>query len=316
MKYLAYFAIASLAAGCVDQGADGDSEVEQEASTTYVNIADFSGIDASEWYTTIRALDHQFDQECGDTFCEGDWSNIVPLTFGCSVSSKLGSVRDCVYTFAAADAQVDTRNAAILVNAPTFQCHIKMKTTAKKLLALLSTAEDKLRAPLPGAPSINEQLSDCFNNPLGATPATPSTTGNEIYVSARDYYTSSSGIDRWYQAVTNLKAGFDRVCGDTFCSGDFGDLQAMSFTCSVTKSTGNIKACAWTFGGSWHLVPEKGGLLKVTSSTFRCNVPVKGTLSQLLDTLTAPAPFADQYLSRTLPGTTATAYDALLGCLP
>ena len=111
MKFVAYFTIAALAAGCVAQGDDGDSEVEQEASTTYVDIIDFPGIDASEWYSMIRALDHQFDQECGDTFCEGDWTNIVPLTLSCSVSSKAGSVRDCVYTFAAVDAQVDTRNA-------------------------------------------------------------------------------------------------------------------------------------------------------------------------------------------------------------
>jgi hypothetical protein len=84
----------------------------------------------------------------------------------------------------------------------------------------------------------------------------------------------------------------------------------------VTKSTGNIKSCAWTFGGSWHLVPQKGGLLDVHSSTFRCNVPVRGTLSQLINTLTAPAMWEDEYLRRNLPGTTATAYDALLGCLP
>lgn len=317
MKSFAYVTIATLVTGCLAQAGDETgSELEQDVTTTYVDIIDFSGVDASQWYTTIHALNDQFDQECGDTFCEGDWSNIVPLTFSCSVSSKAGSVRDCAWTFAAVDAQVDPRNAAILVNAPTFQCHIKAKTTAKKLLALLSTAEDKLRAPIPGAATINEQLSDCFEHPIGETPGTLSTTGSLSYVSARDYYTSSAGLDGWYKTVSNLKAGFDRVCGDTFCSGDFGDLQAMDFTCSVTKSTGNIKSCAWTFGGSWHLVPEKGGLLDLHSSTFRCNVPVKGTLSQLITTLTAPAMYPDEYLRRTLPGTTGTAYEALLGCLP
>jgi hypothetical protein len=45
-------------------------------------------------------------------------------------------------------------------------------------------------------------------------------------------------------------------------------------------------------------------------------VPVKGTISQLISTLTAPAQWDDEYLRRNLPGTTATAYDALLGCLP
>ena len=316
MKFVAYVSIAALATGCLSQGADEGSELEQDVTTTYVDIVDFSGIDAGQWYDLIHGLNQQFDQECGDTFCEGDWSNIVPLTFACSVSSKAGSVKDCAWTFAAVDAQVDTRNAALLVNAPTFQCHIKAKTTAKKLFQVLATAQDKLHVALPGAPSLDEQLSDCFDHPIGATPGTLSTTGAISYVSARDYYTTSAGLDRWYAMVGNLKAGFDRVCGDTFCSGDFGDLQAMDFTCAVTKSTGNIKSCAWTFGGSWHLVPSKGGALDLHSQTFRCNVPVKGTITQLITTLTAPAMWPDEYLRRALPGTTATAYDALLGCLP
>jgi hypothetical protein len=321
MKYLAYVtAIAAISTGCIAQAGetDGNDELEQDVSTTYVDILDFQATDQLAWYGLIRSLNTQFNDECGDTYCEGDWSNLVPLTFSCSVSSKAGSVRDCAWTFAAAQTEVDPRNAAILVNAPTFQCHIKMKTTAAKLTKFLATAGDKLRDPLPGTsvPTIGEQLSECFNHPIGATPGTLSTAGSLSYVSASEYYTSSAGLDRWYAAKRALVAGFDRVCSDTFCSGDFGDLQAMDFTCAVTKSTGNIKSCAWTFGGSWHLVPESGGLLALTSQTFRCNVPVKGTLSKLLDTLTAPYQWADEVVRRPLPGTTATAYDALLGCLP
>ena len=317
MKYLAYATtIGALSTGCLAQATEGDGndELEQDVSTTYVDILDFQHTDQLAWYDLIRALNTQFNNECGDTFCEGDYSNLHALTFSCSVSSKAGSVRDCVWTFAAAQVEVDPRNAAILVDAPTFQCHIKMKTTSVKLQKLLNEADDKLRVALPGAPSINEQLSDCFDNPIGATPGTLSATGTASYVSANDYYTSSAGMDRWYAAKRALVAGFDRVCGDTFCSGDFGDLQAMDFTCAITKSTGNIKSCTWTFGGSWHLVPEHGGMQAVTSQTFRCNVPVKGTLPKLIDTLIAPS--SDTAVNRILPGTTATAYEALLGCLP
>jgi hypothetical protein len=317
MKFLAYATITALATGCLAQAGDeGADSIEQDVTTSYVDIMDFSTTDQGHWYDLIHSLNDQFNAECGDTFCEGDWSNLVPLTFSCSVTSKAGSVRDCAWTFAAAQVDVDPRNAAILVDAPTFQCHIKAKTTAKKLIETLTNATDKLHAPLPGAPSINEQLSDCFNHPLNATPGTLSTTGALSYVSANDYYSTAANIDRWYASKAALVAGFDRVCGDTFCSGDFGDLQAMDFTCSVTKSTGNIKSCAWTFGGSWHLVPEHGGLLDLHSQTFRCNVPVKGTLKQLIDVLAAPYQFADEVVRRPLPGTTATAYDALLGCLP
>jgi hypothetical protein len=133
-------------------------------------------------------------------------------------------------------------------------------------------------------------------------------------VSARDYYTSEAGIARWTAAKTALKNGFDRVCGDTFCSGDFGDLQAMDFTCAITKSTGNVKSCMWTFGGSWHLVAAQGGAQQITASTFKCPMLMKGTLSSFIDVLTATG--IDQPINRALPGMTTSAYDSLLGCLP
>jgi len=308
--------------GCMAQGGSDDSETtEQGVSTTYVDILDFEKTDQDQWYDAIHALNAQFNDECGDTYCEGDWSNIVPLTFGCSVSSKAGSVKDCVWTFAAAHGEVDAKNAAIVVDAPVFKCSIKMKTTAVKLAKLLSTADDKLRVTLPGAPAgattIGEQLSDCFDHPLDYTPGTFSTTGTDKYVSARDYYTSSAGMDRWYAAKKALVAGFDRVCGDTFCGSDFGDLQAMDFTCAVTKSSGNVKTCTWTFGGSYHVTPEHGGLLDVTAKTFKCKVDVDGSLSKLIDTLVAPTiPGQPDAIRRPLPGFTTSAYDAIAACLP
>ena len=301
----------------MDDGVNG-SETEQASTTTYVDILDFSKTDQGQWYDLIHNLNHEFDQVCGDTFCEGDYANIEPLTFSCSVSSKAGNVKDCAWTFAAAQVDVDPRTAAILVDAPTFQCHFKMKTTAVKLTQLLAGA-DPLHAALPGAPaatpSIYDQLSDCLEHPIGQTPGTFATTGPLSYVSARDYYTSSAGLDRWYAGTTALKNGFDNVCGDTFCSGDFGDLQAMDFTCAITKSTGNVKSCMWTFGGSWHLVAEQGGAQQITAQTFRCKVADEGHAVEV----PRRAVWRRATTSRStapLPGMTTTAYDALLDCLP
>ncbi|NVB81760.1 MAG: hypothetical protein HOV81_25420 [Kofleriaceae bacterium] len=319
MRFLAKSLVVSVAlAGCLAEGGGVDGEqTEQESTTTYVDILDFSKTDQGQWYDLIHNLNRQFDDVCGDTFCEGEYSNIQPLTFSCAVSSKQGSVKDCAWTFAAAQVDVDPRNANIVVDAPTYQCHFKMKTTAPKLIAILA-GDDPLHAALPGAPaetpSIYDQLSDCFDHPIGQTPGEFAETGALSYVSARDYYTSSAGIDRWYAAKQALKDGFDRVCGDTFCSGDFGDLQAMDFTCAITKSTGNVKSCMWTFGGSWHLVQTQGGAQQITASTFKCPVMMHGTLSQLLDVLTAPG--TDQPINRPLPGMTTSAYEALLDCLP
>jgi hypothetical protein len=316
MKHLVLLMVAL--AGCMAEGGglDGD-QTEQDVKTTYVDILDFAKTDQGQWYDLIHNLNHEFDQVCGDTFCEGDYANIQPLTFSCSVSSKAGSVHDCAWTFAAAQVDVDPRTAAIVVDAPTYQCHVKMKTTATKLVQILAGA-DPLHAALPGAPaetpSIYDQLGDCFDHPIGQTPGTFAQTGALSYVSARDYYSSATWIDRWYATTAALKDGFDRVCGDTFCSGDFGDLQAMDFTCAITKSTGNVKSCEWTFGGSWHLVAENSGTQQITASTFKCPVTMKGTLSQFIGVITAPG--TDEPINRPLPGMTTTAYDALLGCLP
>ena len=320
MKHLAYLSVSVAllvhGAGCLAQAGDGGgTDVEQDVSTTtYVDIMDFAKIDQGQWYDIIHGLNAQFAGVCGDTFCEGDWANLTPLTFGCSVSSKAGDVKDCAWTFASSAVAVDPRNAAIVVDAPTFQCHIKAKTTAVKLAKLLSTSPDSLHAPLPGAASIYDQLADCFAHPIGSMPGTFATTGTESYVSASDYYTSAAGQARWRAAQTALVAGFDRVCGDTFCGSDFGDLQSLDVQCAVTKSTGNVKSCAWVFGGSYHVVPAHGGALDLTSQTFRCNVAVGGTLSKLIDVLTAPG--TEDAIHRPLPGTNAIAYDSLGGCLP
>ena len=290
----------------------GDAIEQDVSSTTYIDIMDFRTTDQGQWYDTIRKLDDEFAGVCGDTFCEGDWSNLTPLTFGCSVSTKLGTVHDCAWTFAASQVAVDPVTAAIVTNAATFQCHITAKTSSTKLITLLSSSADAIHEPLFGSPSLSDQLGDCFAHPIGATPITVAT--GTTYVAATDYYGTAVGQKKWHDAQAALVAGFDNVCGDTFCGSDFSDLQSLAFECAVTKSNGNVKSCAWVFGGSYHVVPSKGGALQETSSTFRCPFTVKGTLPQLITALTAPG--APDAIHRPLPGMTASAYDALGGCLP
>ena len=91
MKYLACVSVFAAMTGCMASagGGDGGDGLEQDvSSTTYVDILDYSKTDQGAWYDTIHALNAQFNQECGDTFCEGDWSNLVPLTFGVEVTSQ------------------------------------------------------------------------------------------------------------------------------------------------------------------------------------------------------------------------------------
>jgi hypothetical protein len=233
------------------------------------------------------------------------------------VTTKAGDVHDCAWTFASSQVAVDPTTAAIETNTPTYQCHIETKTTAVKLLALLTGSGDTLHAPLPGAASIADQLAGCFDHPVGATPIATGSASAETYVAATDYYTSAASRAKWAAAQAALLAGFNNICGDTFCSSDYNDLQSLDFECSVTKSTGNVKSCAWVFAGSVHDVNASTGAVGETSQGFRCNVAMKGTLPQLITTLTGAAPpDGSDPIDRALPGETTSAYDALGDCLP
>src|SRR5262249_41892437 len=117
---LACIYIATLA-GCALGGDDPDATDEQAAGTTqYVAIADFAGIDPGAWFDLGDKLRGEFLASCGGTFCTGAYANYTPLTFNCSVTSKLGSVHDCAWTFAASKVAVDGATAALAIDAPTF----------------------------------------------------------------------------------------------------------------------------------------------------------------------------------------------------
>ncbi|HEY1958443.1 MAG TPA: hypothetical protein VGH28_22655 [Polyangiaceae bacterium] len=284
---------------------DATSRSSEATSTTqYVDIGDFGGVDQGAWYDLRDKLAGAFG---GDALHQS-------LGLFCSVTSKLGDVHDCVWTFAGAEAVVDPKTAAIAVDSPEFQCHFGAKTTGPKLIALLSASADPLHEPLPGTnATIRDALDTCFQHPIDETPVTTPSDPAPTYVEASDYYTSATWSAKWTQAKAALTLGFEQVCGDTFCGGDYGDITSLAFVCSVTRSTGNVKECAWMFGGSYAL-PTKTGAEGVSQEKWRCDVPVKGTVSQLISVVNA-TDVPDDVLHRTLPGTTATAYDALLNCL-
>jgi len=280
---------------------------EQESGVTqYVGIADFSGIDQGAWYDGASRLAQVFASS-------GDFPGITPLTFSCSVTSIRGDVHECAWTFASATHAVDGSTAALSFDAATYQCRVHPKTTAKKLVAFLGSDADPLHDALPGGPALVDGLADCFANPIGATPLPAPSTGT-TYVASNMYYTSASYLARYAQARTALDSAFNYICGDTYCGSDYGDLQSLDFACSITKSSGNVKTCAWAFGGSFAGAGSDGSVVE-TSKTFVCTVPVKGTLSQLLDSVLAPGT-GDDAIQRPLPGETTSAYDDLGGCLP
>jgi hypothetical protein len=290
-----------LLSACALAGGDDATNAQESGATQYVGIADFSGIDQGAWFDAAHGLNDQFT-------ASGEYPGIVPLSFNCSVTSKLGSVHDCAWTFASAPAQVDGTTAAIAVDAATYQCHVHPKTTAAKLIPLLS-----LHGALPGMGSIDDTLADCFAHPIGGTALPPPSSGT-TYVEASAYYATAAYQAKWQAANAAVVLGFDNVCGDTFCGGDFGDMESLDLACAITKSSGNVKSCSWIIGGSYAL-PAANGTESVTSQTWRCDFTMHGTLPQLIAVWTGTDP-ANDVIHRPLPGVITSAYDALLGCLP
>ncbi len=76
-------------------------------------------------------------------------------------------------------------------------------------------------------------------------------------------------------ALANLKASFDRVCGDTFCEGDFSNLTSMDITCSLNTKTEKLQACAWTFAGVNAEVDTATGIVDASNQMMAvCNLDV------------------------------------------
>ena len=300
MKTLAFVLLAACA---MDPMTDGSDTLEQEtASTQYVSIFDFPKTDQGAYYDLEQKLNQEFVKT-------GGYSAITPLSFYCSVTSKLGTVHDCAWTFASSQVGVDGTTAAIGIDAPTYQCHVHPHMSSVKLIAALTDADDAIHTTLPGMGTIADSFTDCFNNPIGSTPITVG--GGTTYVEAGSYYSTPANQKKWLDAKADLKLGFDNVCGDTFCGSDFNDLQSLTFACAITKSSGNVKSCAWTFGGSFGEVATNGAVAP-TSKTFTCNVNMHGTLGQLITTLTGAGAGA---INAPLPGLQTSTYDALT-CLP
>lgn len=132
------------------------------------------------------------------------------------------------------------------------------------------------------------------------------------YVDARDYPSTGAGWERLRHIEAQLVRDFDYICGDTFCEGDYNNLQALRLRCSVQAGSGRVHACGWTFTGSMAEVDAISGEVVVDAPTWHCRAPLaEGTpLERLLQTLEQPEP-----LHVPLPGTGESIYDGLVDCV-
>lgn len=118
-------------------------------------------------------------------------------------------------------------------------------------------------------------------------------------------------LERWIAARSVLATGFDRICGDTICSGDYSNLSTVRIACSSTTKALKLKDCTWVLGGSIDEVDGRTGKIVTTPRVFTCKVPVASSAKSMLDVLSAAGQDA---LNAPLPGTGKSFYDALTDC--
>jgi hypothetical protein len=142
-------------------------------------------------------------------------------------------------------------------------------------------------------------------------PASVPSAGAE-YIELGEYLTRDADIETWYTAVNRLKQNFDDICGDTFCEGDYGNIESLSFRCSVEKHTGVIDRCVWVFAASNEEIRPSDGRILVDARHWRCRSPLTRhtRIGDLLAALSGPQP-----MRAALPGTTRSLYDGLSDCL-
>jgi hypothetical protein len=118
------------------------------------------------WYSVLFALEDQFDGICGDTFCEGDFSNYQSLGLRCSVDSKLGRLGACAWTFAASNVEVEPKTGALQVDARTWHCSMPV-VRGTPIAALISALSDTPGGPFYATlPGTNTTLFDGVANCL------------------------------------------------------------------------------------------------------------------------------------------------------
>lgn len=137
------------------------------AGPAFVDLVDYPRREANwdRFHDLQWRLQRGFDQICGDTVCEGEYSDVQALRLRCSVDAARGTLAQCRWAFAASDLQVDGENGQLQARQPTWLCTLPLApgTTVEAFFAALA-GRDPLRAPLPGTGgSIFEGLFDCLN---------------------------------------------------------------------------------------------------------------------------------------------------------
>ena len=152
----------------------------------------------------------------------------------------------------------------------------------------------------------------CCILPLPSFAAAAAAESAAGYVELSEHLSQPAQIEAWYEALYRLRDNFDQICGDTFCEGDYSNIQALRLRCSVDGGSGIVGRCVWSFAASQEEIDPATGAIRVLPKVWRCRLPMaRGTTTQAL--LSAWA--GERPLYAPLPGSAKSAYEALSDCL-
>lgn len=280
----------------------------------FSDLVDFPGNEANwdRFYDLEAHLGSRFDARCADTLCEGEYSNLRALQLRCSVRSASGEVHACRWVFIAGNVGVDAQRGDVQADNRQWSCPLPLGSgvPVEAFHAALA-GPDALEVILPGATrSVGAAVGNCLQQ---AGPGRLLSAGaSPRFVDARNYPRPGQGQARFGAMEQALRHGFDNICGDTFCEGEYANLQAMQLGCSVHAASGRLHECVWTFAGSTASVDARSGKVQVDARGWACRLPLAPDtpLGVLLDTLQGP-----EAIDARLPGTHTTVYEGLTGCL-
>ncbi|MEO8798564.1 MAG: hypothetical protein ABI551_11825 [Polyangiaceae bacterium] len=299
----------SFAVGC---GSAGDSELgdstQDVKGTVYANLYDvLQGTDFNDWITARNTLKNDFYQICGDTMCAGDFRNWNTVTLDCSASRNTKKMSQCLWTFAGSQEFVSGYSGKVTADIPVITCTIPVKGTASDFVKALkaSALRPAIQSIVPGGTkTYYDYVADCFQNVPEKIPApTKTQTYHNASVTLGD-----DNPDSWYPGVGKIDDSFDQICGDTFCEGDYTDIDALGFECAVSNA-GNVKNCSLSLAGAYTEVGSYG-VITAHTKTWTCPISFAGKTATLVGFLAGADPY-----NATLPGSTTTIHDALVDCL-
>ncbi len=299
-------------AGCSVAPASEDATTsEADLRTSYADLGELlSDTDADRWWNVKQALAKGFDDICGDTICGGDYSNLTTVRIKCSATRATQKLRDCAWVLGGSIEYVDPASGAVTSQPRVFSCKVAVGSKAGPMLDALSAAgKNALNTPLPGTDrSFYDALTDCFSGVVGSPPPA-SEDGPFVELSEHLWGTDEGAALSWFGTQRKLNEGFRYVCGDSFCEGEYPDIEGLRFTCAVDASKNKVRSCTWSFALAETSI-DASGRIRATTATKTCSVALYVNPATLVNALANDDP-----LNTRLPGKQTSLYQALIGCL-